>query len=90
MAVVNLNCAQLTDQTDQFVNLVMIYRLPVFLNINYLKSMLKLGNQAVAAGTIASFTQKIFPTASSSLTLKTLYDTSLTPPNIYFADETYS
>lgn len=75
----NQNGDNLVDQGNQFVNYMLIYRYPIVLNLNYMRTILKLGNQTAAANNIAKNTQEFINIASSDLTLKSLYDKNLNP-----------
>jgi hypothetical protein len=66
-----------------------IYRYPIVLNMNYIRSFLNLGNQATAKAAIASNTKAMLAAGSNKLTLKTLYDQSLNPPSTYYPDGSY-
>jgi hypothetical protein len=66
-----------------------IYRYPILLNINYMKSFLKIGNQSSVSSTIKINTNKLIAAASNNLTIQTLFDSELNKPQIYYPDTSY-
>lgn len=51
-----------------------LYRLPVFIGINYMKYFLKVGNQAKSLGQIKTAASQYLSLIGSDDTLKTIFD----------------
>jgi len=71
----------LNNYGKQFINFMNIYRFPIVLGTNYLKSILAVGNQTKVNSMINSATTNMIYYSSHPLTLKTLYDQDLTVSN---------
>lgn len=77
MKVVNNNYSDLMNYSEQFIGFMRIYRFPMILNINYMRSYLNIGNQAKVNKTIILNTQLMKDAALEEKTLKTLFDPEL-------------
>lgn len=67
----------LMDYGNQYINFMNMYRFPIILVTNYMKSFLNIGNQTKVASQIAAVTKNMQFYASQPLTMRTLFDTSL-------------
>ena len=52
MTLVNSNYSRLMDYSEQFISFMHLYRFPMILNINYMRSFLNIGDQAKVMKTI--------------------------------------
>ena len=74
---ISTNSSHLITHSNQFINLMYIYRLPIILNINYLKSSLKMGNETKANRTIAAGTNTMLSFVSDPLTISSIFDVKI-------------
>ena len=65
------------NYSEQFIGFMRIYRFPMILNINYMRSYLNIGNQVKVNKTIVLNTQLMKDAALDEKTLKTLFDPAL-------------
>ena len=76
--------------SSQYINYMAVYRFPVILSTNYLKSILKVGNQTKVTQQIQAATTNFINSAKDPITKITLFDESLNPYNKYYPYYNYS
>ncbi len=76
--------------SSQYINYMAVYRFPVILSTNYMKSILKVGNQTKVTQQIQAVTNNFINSAKDPITKVTLFDESLNPYNKYSPYYNYS
>ena len=75
--------SNLISYGSQFIAFMNMYRFPVVLGTNYMKSFLNVGNAKTVASQIASATSSMQTYTSLPTTMKTLFDPTLVVPVTY-------
>jgi hypothetical protein len=83
LIITESNGTKLTKYSNQFINYMNMYRFPIILATNYMKSFLNVGNPTKVAAQIQSSSTNFFNGFNLELTQITIFDKHLNPPNNY-------
>ena len=88
--IVQSDCKTTADYSKQYINYMHLYRLPMFIGTNYMKYFLKMGNQAKSLAQVQSSSKQFLTLAKNEYTLKTIFNKSLNPKQIFHPYYNYS
>jgi len=66
-----------TQYSSNYLNCMTAYRLPILLDINYMKTIINMGNQTTIKAQIKSQTAQFASLVSNASILSTIYDANL-------------